>query len=201
NYAFYECGDHAKVYYAGSKSDRNAISIGSYNSRLTSATWYYNAIGGVPVTSIGDHAFDSCAYLTNITLPDSVTTIGDYAFFHCHSLTSITLPDSVTFIGDYAFSYCKSLKSITLPDGVTAIGDHAFYECGDHAKKHPAQNQPYKHVYEKTRLMSMLHCPYRTKNEAPGNQRQTRREDDEHVPRRRLFPVRAFFPRFHDSPL
>ena len=66
------------------------------------------------VTSIGDGAFQACACLTNITIPDSVKYIGRYAFSGCTSLTSIIVPDSVTSIGDSAFDevpnviYCGS---------------------------------------------------------------------------------------------
>jgi len=58
---------------------------------------------GLPVSSIGDYAFDSHSGLTSITIPDSVSSIGDYAFSNCSNLTSITLPDSVTTIGQNAF--------------------------------------------------------------------------------------------------
>ncbi|MBQ8967610.1 leucine-rich repeat domain-containing protein [Ruminococcus sp.] len=81
------------------------------------------------ITSIGNSAFDSCAYLTSITIPDSVERIGDNAFFICSGLTSITIPDSVKSIGDEAFRGCTGLTSITIPDGVTSIGDYAFYSC------------------------------------------------------------------------
>ena len=81
------------------------------------------------VARIDDKAFDGCARLTSITIPDSVTSIGNYAFCNCSNLTSITLPDSVTSIGKEAFKMCYALTSITIPSSVTDIGDDAFEEC------------------------------------------------------------------------
>ena len=79
------------------------------------------------VTNIGDGTFFYCKSLTSINIPDCVTSIG--VFFDCDSLTSINIPDSVTSIGDYAFSGCDSLTSINIPDSVTSIGDYAFSGC------------------------------------------------------------------------
>jgi hypothetical protein len=69
-----------------------------------------------------------------VTIPDTinglpVTSIGDYAFNYCSSLTSVTMPTGVTNIGDYAFNYCSSLTSVTIGINVTSIGWQAFYDC------------------------------------------------------------------------
>ena len=84
---------------------------------------------GLPVTSIGERAFESCEDLSSITIPNSVTSIEYFAFYRCLSLTNITIPNSVTSIGDLAFRECTSLASITIPDSVTSIGDDAFAGC------------------------------------------------------------------------
>ena len=81
------------------------------------------------VTAIGEHAFEACTNLTSVTIPDSVTTIGEHAFEACTNLTSVTIPDSVTAIGEHAFEACTNLTSVTIPDSVTTIGEHAFEAC------------------------------------------------------------------------
>ncbi|MDY4220887.1 MAG: leucine-rich repeat protein, partial [Candidatus Faecousia sp.] len=81
------------------------------------------------VTSIGDHAFDSCENLAEVVLPESLTSIGYSAFAYCLSLTSIVIPDSVTMIVGYAFSNCPMLSSVKLPSALTAFGDGTFWDC------------------------------------------------------------------------
>jgi RHS repeat-associated protein len=81
------------------------------------------------VTNIGLMAFSGCTGLTNALLGNSVTSIGNSAFSRCAGLTSITIPDSVTSIGANAFNSCTSLSNFMIPAGVTNIGGSAFQEC------------------------------------------------------------------------
>ena len=76
--------------------------------------------------NIANSAFNGCASLKLITIPDSVTSIGGSAFKGCTSLTSVTIPDSVTTIGNGAFHYCYSLTSVyckptTPPSGSSSM--------------------------------------------------------------------------------
>ena len=92
-----------------------------------------DAIGGMPVTSIGYEAFYNGNYplpytLTGITIPDSVTSIGDWAFAWDGSLRSATLGNGLRSIGGGAFDAC-GLTTITIPSSVTSIGDEAFGDC------------------------------------------------------------------------
>jgi hypothetical protein len=104
---------------------------------------------GLPVTSIGNYAFQYSITLTSITIPNTVTSIGTNAFYYCYYLTNAAIPSSVTsigqgafensaltsvtisnnIIGDYEFSGCESLPNVTIPNTVTNIGQYAFNQC------------------------------------------------------------------------
>lgn len=85
-------------------------------------------VGGYPVTTIGWYAFER-AYVTSVTIPDSVTHIMEYAFSRCANLTSVSIGNGVEFIGDKTFLHCTSLQSLSIPGSVTHIGESAFYGC------------------------------------------------------------------------
>ena len=85
-------------------------------------------IEGYPVTVIRNYAFENCAYLKNVTIPQSVTFIGDYAFSGCKNLKNIVLPENLKTIGYGAFKG-SGIESIIIPDSITEIDDFAFCNC------------------------------------------------------------------------
>ena len=62
--------------------------------------------GTITITGYSGPAYDVTIPGTINGLP--VTSIGDHAFHYWHNLTSVTIPNSVTNIGDDAFSFCTA---------------------------------------------------------------------------------------------
>ena len=83
------------------------------------------------VKSIGWSAFNGCASLTSVTIPDGVTTIDWSAFYGCSGMQTINIPDGITSIGSNAFYNCSSLTAISLPSSVSSINQYAFQNCSN----------------------------------------------------------------------
>ena len=122
----YECNLSGDMVYQASDDAATLVRYLGSDSKVDIPA----ELGGKPVTSIGDCAFECCGSLTEVTIPKSVTSIGNEAFAFCSSLTKAIIPEGVTSIGDYAFGYCSSLTEVTIPKSVTSIGNRAFYDCG-----------------------------------------------------------------------
>ncbi|MEI8207095.1 MAG: leucine-rich repeat protein, partial [Kiritimatiellales bacterium] len=88
-----------------------------------------STINGLPVTGIGNNAFQSKSSLISVIIPAGVTNIGSYAFYDCPGLTNAIIGSGVTSIGSFTFGSCYSLKNVTIGNSVTSIGDYAFYNC------------------------------------------------------------------------
>ncbi len=87
------------------------------------------SIESMPVTAIGESAFEFCTEITKVTIPDTVKTIGSFAFVYCWSLENIDIPDSVISIESSVFEGCTSLKSISIGKGLKSLGIYAFTGC------------------------------------------------------------------------
>ncbi|MBR2539988.1 MAG: leucine-rich repeat protein [Mogibacterium sp.] len=80
--------------------------------------------GEVPITAIGDNAFEGKA-LESVVYPDKLTTIGVRAF-RMTNLKEAVIPSTVTSLGEGAYAMIFTLEKIELPDGITSIPDGAF---------------------------------------------------------------------------
>ena len=106
----------------------NEITITKYIGTQNEVT-VPSTIDGVPVTEIGETAFQSCEQLVRLTIPDSVQEIGQGAFANCSRLTDVTLPNGITSLANYLFAGCTNLCNVMIPYSVTHIEDYAFAYC------------------------------------------------------------------------
>ena len=98
---------------------------------ITDETTIPTVFNDLPVTRIGDNAFENNVNLTNICIPNSVKVIGKNAFSSCTNLTNVVISKGVTYISDYAFSSCASLTNIVIPEGLTYINNYTFLNCSN----------------------------------------------------------------------
>ena len=106
-----------------------------------------STLGGYPVTTIGEKAFNNCINITKVAIPGSVKTIGKSAFSYTSGLTEAIICSGVATVGEYCFNYSSVIK-IYLPKTVDTIGygawsDAAVYYEGTEAELQ-AINRPNK---------------------------------------------------------
>ena len=114
---FLDCRSLTKITYRDSE---NNTSMYNYN-----------------ITSIGDHAFDSCISIVDFNCPSNVTSFGKSCFQNCISLISFSFPQGNAtnsnhiIVGSFAFADCSSLISIYFEENMYSIADYAFADCAD----------------------------------------------------------------------
>lgn len=81
------------------------------------------------ISKIPSSCFNQNRKLNNIVLHDNITSLGKSAFSICSNITNINLPSKLTEIGDYCFQQCENLLNINIPSSVTTIGQYAFSYC------------------------------------------------------------------------
>ena len=86
-------------------------------------------IDGLPVTLIGQSAFEDCLTLRYVAIPGTVENIRSNAFDGCTSLSSVVLHDGLKRLSSFAFRGCKHLTSVHLPDTVEILDALCFGSC------------------------------------------------------------------------
>lgn len=81
------------------------------------------------VKSIGKKAFYHNGIITSCTIASGVAHIGLMAFNSCANLKTVILPDTVTDIGNAAFAGCLQLEHFHLGAGIRRLGDGSFNTC------------------------------------------------------------------------
>ena len=134
-YAFFDCND--LQFIALPKTLTEVEKYAFYNcSRLIH-------LDVSSLSSLGEHALDSCSSLTRLDFSQSLTSLGFAALQNCDGLRTLTLP----FVGDggehsdlgYVFGasvpdfakgyYPPYLVQIDLLPTCKELGNYAFYEC------------------------------------------------------------------------
>lgn len=117
--------NNAEAYvYACQKSASGTVTI--------PAQW-----NGLPVTTIHSYAFNNCAGITKLLIPNSVKTIQTHAFDSC-GMQEVSIPSSVSTLESAAFYGCKALKKLALPEGLKTISRQLFSYSGVQAVYIPA---------------------------------------------------------------
>ena len=74
-------------------------------------------------------AFQDCAKLKKVLLPDAMRFLGSQMFKNCTALSEIALPELLEEIEGSAFEDCTSLEEISLPPNIRQVGRDAFKDC------------------------------------------------------------------------
>ena len=96
-------------------------------------TSYYNSQENWEdgVLYIGNHLIEAKDNLAgNYSIKSGTITIAYMAFDNCANLTGIVLPDSVKFIGSQAFDRCSVLASVSMSKNIKRIDSWAFGYMG-----------------------------------------------------------------------
>lgn len=104
----------------------------------------------VGITEIGSHAFNSCARLAKLEIPNTVTWIGSNSFNSTQALEELTFPASVTAISASALDYSYLRNLTILNDSAVVDGQRWQGDTGAIISKTSSLN--WEHVYVSGKL-------------------------------------------------
>lgn len=155
DHAFAGCSALTDVYYGGSRTQWNAITIDSQNEPLTNAEIHFgvreivadgdwwtlfddgtlnvHCTGDMPIAPESGQQYSQYIpwytykdSVTSLKIENTVTNIFQYAFCDCGNLNQAEIPDSVTAIGQAAFANTGTLNGMRFPSDVSSIPDYCF---------------------------------------------------------------------------
>ena len=91
---------------------------------------------------IGEMAFSGCSHLRLLTIPGGVQRVGTLAFAKCSQLERVRIEPGVVQLGPSCFSKCAALKRVEMPASVTQIGGGAFFGCSKELRLYGAEEAP-----------------------------------------------------------
>lgn len=103
------------------------IDIIGGNALFNCRTLKYMVLPSAAVSLGSGSAFDSCASLLHVNIPDGITILNSGSFLSNYSLKSISLPNSITNIAVSALQNCFSLEKLILPINLTTLGGSTIY--------------------------------------------------------------------------
>ena len=136
NNAFYNCSGLRNVYYTGSEDETADISIGSYNTALTNATWHYNSCYNAATHTYDRFDVADCIYcgvsrdMTNIV----GGYCGDNVYWEINTESGLLKLVGSGSTYDYVnvgnvnpfIEHRASIKTIVIGDGITRLGNRLF---------------------------------------------------------------------------
>lgn len=137
NNAFNGCTNLTNVYYGGSQSDWQDITIGSGNTVLTNANihyaeneWTYTDTNTGLVTTYKLFEDGTLNISGEGAMKPNVFDANGQIWASCkNDVTKVVIEEGITVIGQYAFTGCPNLLSVSIPSTVTDIGFYAFQNC------------------------------------------------------------------------
>ena len=124
--AFRGCQKLSKIYFGA----QNCASVGyDVFGNAGSSTSSLEVIFGSSVKRIPDYLFykwNYVAYVTSVSIPNTVTEIGYRAFSGLEGITSLELGSNIKKIDNYAFTNCLALKKVVLKSVNTTLGYSLF---------------------------------------------------------------------------
>ena len=85
--------------------------------------------GACPVVAIAPRAFEGCAALRRVILPENLRQIGEMAFSGSSHLRLLPIPGGVQRVGTLAFAKCSQLERVRIEPGVVQLGPSCFSKC------------------------------------------------------------------------